>query len=176
MALGSFATATNVSPMPTARAPTPMRRNVPDDVPARCPPSEACACAVPGAPSHATEAITQARAPRRRPVLERLLKIHIELHPPLRPAVVGRVVDRAHAREIVEPGEIARIVLAVAPRQAPAAERVHDADRVVVEDVRAGEADVEPPRADVEPAVDLEVDRELCRCVERVRQPHGITG
>src|SRR5262249_27156553 len=151
------ATATNVSPMPTARAPTPMRRNVADDVPARCPPSEPCACAAPGTPTPAA-AQPMATSAASRP--GRLLQVHIELHPPLASAVVRRVRNRAHAREVVEAREIAGVVLAVAPRQPLAVERIHDVDRVVVEHVRAREADVEAPRADVEPAVDLEVERE----------------
>src|SRR5215468_404341 len=35
MVEGSFATATNASPMPTARAPTPILRKLPPDVPTR---------------------------------------------------------------------------------------------------------------------------------------------
>src|SRR5436190_19237005 len=110
MALGSFATATNVSPMPTARAPTPILRNVADDVPARWPPSEPCARAMPGTTGSA-RAIAAARQPasvrervpkRAASWPERLLTIHIELGPPHGVAVVRRVVDRAHARELVE--------------------------------------------------------------------------
>src|SRR6185503_11871387 len=105
MALGSFATATNVSPMPTARAPTPMRRNVADDVPARCPPSEPCARAAPGATRSARAiAVESSAAGLPAPFAagaasppERLLEIDIELGPPHAGAVARGVVDRAHA-------------------------------------------------------------------------------
>src|SRR5262249_25460703 len=145
MALGSLATATNVSPMPTARAPTPMRRNVADDVPARCPPSEPCARATCGTnnrtvSSSRAASLPERHAKRRASLLERLSKIHIELGPPHAAAVVRWVGDRAHVRELVEAREESRVVLAVAPAQARAAERIHDVDRVVVEDVRARDA------------------------------------
>src|SRR5258706_11278951 len=125
MALGSLATATNVSPMPTARAPTPMRRNVAEDVPARWPPSDVCARLVPAdasSPSRAAHAASR-------------LEVHIELHPPLGAAVVGRVVHRLHARELVETREQARVVLPVPPHQTQPVERVHHADRPVLEHV-----------------------------------------
>src|SRR5262245_60425923 len=170
MALGSFATATNVSPMPTARAPTPMRRNVPDDVPARWPPSEPCARATEASSSPPAKAMARRAAS----LPDRLLEIDIELRPPHAVAVVRGVVDRAHVLELVEAGEVTRVGLAVAPAQPAAGERVHDVDGVVAEDVRAGDAEVEAALAELEPAVDLEIDRELRRGVERVRQPHRV--
>src|SRR5262245_55869102 len=159
--------------MPTARAPTPMRRNVPLDVPARCPPSEPCACALAGASSSAAAtaiASGAASSPEGR------LEVHIELGPPRAAAVVRWVVDRAHTRELVESGEVARVGQAVAPARPPAAVRVDHIDSEVIENVRARDAEVEAPGPEQEPAVDLEVDRELRRRVARVRQPHRVGG
>src|SRR5690349_622679 len=128
MALGSFATATNVSPMPTARAPTPMRRNVAEDVPARWPPSVPCACAVP-APSRAAPVTSAIRS-------RRGSEVDIELQPPLRPGtVVGRVVHLAHVRVVVEAGDVVRVELALAPHPAEARDRVDAVVDVVVEHV-----------------------------------------
>src|SRR5215831_19702114 len=149
MALGSFATATNVSPMPTARAPTPMRRNVADDVPARCPPSE------PWANAGADVAHSASHASANRP--ERLLEIHIELEPPHAAAVVRGIAHGRRVRGLVETAEQPRVVVAVAPGEPEAVVRVDHADRAVVEDVRALDAEIEAPRADVEPAVELQV-------------------
>src|SRR5580765_499893 len=178
MALGSFATATNVSPMPTARAPTPIRRNVADDVPARWPPSEPWACAARGASAPASRITSAPASPPRRRAAHRAgvrrSEIDIELCLPHAVAVVRGVVDRAHAREVVEAGEVARVVLAVTPARAQAAESVHDIERVVVEDVRARDAEVVALGAELEPAIELEIHRELRRRVARVRQPHGI--
>src|SRR4051812_45246760 len=116
MAEGSFATATNVSPMPTARAPTPMRRNVAEDVPALWPPSEPWAWAV-----IATNNAASVRKPvrvsraglgvhRNRPTLApgiRRSEVDIELQPPLRArAVVRRVVDLGDVREIVQAADV----------------------------------------------------------------------
>src|SRR5262249_5210165 len=186
MALGSFATATNVSPMPTARAPTPMRRNVADEVPARCPPSEPCASAGPaGAHRDASAARTIAiedasllrrLAERAASSPERLLEIHIELEPPPAAAVVPRIAHPRRGGGLVEAAEQPRVVATVAPGEPEAVVRVDLADGPVVEDVRALQAEVEAARADVEPAVELEVDRQLRRRVPRVRQPHRIAG
>src|SRR5262245_5563119 len=165
MALGSLATATNVSPIPTARAPTPMRRNVADDVPARCPPSVTCAPASPHA--HSTPSASSAPPGS--------LEVHIELEPPLAAgAVVGRIVHLAHAHVVVDVGHVRRVVLARAEDAAAAGDPVHAVVDVVVEDVRALEAQVEAGVPEPEPVIDLEVGRDLDRRVPRVRQADGV--
>src|SRR5262245_14181234 len=108
MALGSFATATNVSPRPTARAPTPMRRKVPDAVPARCPPSVACAPAAHGSSSRSAEASAA-----------RKLEVDVKRQPPERARpVVRRIVHLADADEVVHTRDVARIELPLAPHVA----------------------------------------------------------
>src|SRR5712692_4891668 len=103
--------------MPTARAPTPMRRNVADDVPARCPPSEPCACADPAA-SRTTRPASAAS-------VRRGSEVDIELQPPLRTgSVVGRIVHLAHVGEVVQAAHMGRIELALAPHPATAGDGV----------------------------------------------------
>src|SRR6476660_3182572 len=89
MVEGSLATATNASPMPTGRAPTPILRKVPAEVPTRWPPSEVCARAGPAD----TRAIAKARGTS--------LEVIVESHAPLRARqVVRRVLERAHDQRL----------------------------------------------------------------------------
>src|SRR5580765_4866800 len=182
MALGSFATATNVSPMPTARAPMPMRRNVADDVPARWPPSEACANAVAGA-SNATSVTSMAnrangrRGPDRARARRagRMLEVRIKLQLPLRAgSIVGRVIHLAHLGVVGEPADVVRVVLPLPPDAAEAGDRIDAIVDVVVEQVRGRDAEVETAGPGHEPAVQLEVRRVLHRRVLRIRQADRV--
>src|SRR5438046_8065656 len=169
MALGSLAPATKVSPMPSARAPTPMRRNVPDDVPARCSPSELCAMAGEAAP------ISAAAVAAKRPARRKRSEIDIELRSPLGAgAVVRRVIDSANANELVQAVDVVGIEAAFAPDVALAGDRIDAIDEVVVEDVRALQAQVEAAAHHLEPAVHLDVGGDLERSVHRVGQPDRI--
>src|SRR5262245_33815369 len=119
--------------MPTARAPMPMRRNVADDVPARWPPSEPCACAP--APAHASStAAAVARAVHRAVRdIESPLEVHIELKPPLRPgSVVRRIAHLRDVHEIVHPADVRGIELAMTPDAAPAGDRIDAVVQIVV--------------------------------------------
>src|SRR5438876_11787076 len=123
MAVGSFATATNDSPSASARAPMPILRNEPDEVPARCSPSLHWARAVEALPTSTTNARAAAHTRRSEVIVER--------HPPLRPrAVVRRIVHVLLAQIGVVPrvGEQRRVVGAHPPDPPSAAHRVHPVD------------------------------------------------
>src|SRR5260221_7947044 len=144
--------------MPTARAPTPIRRNVAEDVPARCPPSEPWACA--GSAASRTARMASPAS------VCRWSEIDIELQPPLRAgSVVGRIVHLTHAGEVVQAAHVVRIELALAPHPAAAGDGVDAIVDVVVEHVRAREAHVESPLRQLEPAGELDVPRVLHRRV-----------
>src|SRR5512137_1591464 len=86
IAEGSFATATNASPMPTARAPTPIFRNDPEEVPARWLPRSNCASATPGPNRRSASANAEAAFLGS--------EVIVELESPRDAvAVVGRIVD-----------------------------------------------------------------------------------
>src|SRR5262249_16687452 len=106
--------------MPTARAPTPSRRDVADDGPGRWPPGGARARA---------EAATRSSAATRP---AKRLQIDIELQPPLRArTVVRRVVDLGDVREVVQAADVVRVVLALAPDPAASRDRVDAVVEVV---------------------------------------------
>src|SRR5262245_57232390 len=122
--------------MPCARAPTPMRRNVADEVPSRWLPNPPCAraelCAI-------TRARHAAASAERRTELE----VHIELEPPCRAAaVVRRIVDQAGLHVIVEAVDVVRIEGAFAPHVALAGDRIDAIDHLGAEDVVALQAQI----------------------------------
>src|SRR6185295_11312956 len=92
--------------MPTGRAPTPILRKVPDEVPTRWPPREVWAQA---RSTEAKPAAARSTAPARR-----TLEVIVEAHPPLRRRqIVGGIPEGADqqglARGGVEGGEPAGI-------------------------------------------------------------------
>src|SRR5436309_11827166 len=127
MAEGSLATATNASPRPVARAPSPILRKVPEAVPARCSPSVNCARAG-AAASDATSTARPAAAASRDAARRAGLEVVIKREPPLRRRpVVGRVVHLGLLDEIVDV-EHRRVVLAHAPHPATAGDAVDAVD------------------------------------------------
>src|SRR6516225_404711 len=165
IALGSLATATNASPIPTARAPTPILRKVPDEVPVRCSPRLNWARAGAG-----TSAASARTASSGSPALRHAgLEVVVKLQPPLdRRTVVRRVVDLRDPRVVVDEREVAAIVRADPPHPAESGDRIDAVDHVGVEDVETGEAQVEPPAPEGEDPVDAQVGGGLERRVARI--------
>src|SRR5262249_25785014 len=131
MALGSLATATKASPSPTARAPTPIFKNWPDVVPARCSPSASCA----EAGAAAAASVSSARASGAS------LEVIVELEPVLGARAEVRGVVHV-SLEVVEVGRERRVldrigidVRAHARRRRLAGDAVDDLHDAVVEDV-----------------------------------------
>src|SRR2546428_5685939 len=169
--------ATNASPREAARAPTPILRNEPEDVPARWLPSSNWARAGVARSSPASSA---ARATA--------LEVIVELEPPLGPRPVVRRVVHLRLPDVsvvLHAREQRRIVGARAPHAAEPGHRVHPVDDVIVEDVRAEQAEVEAPptraEAPVEPQIGGELERRVLRVGlrrllrERVRGRVGAT-
>src|SRR5262245_8506078 len=101
-----------------------MRRKVPDDVPARCPPSELWACAVTGAAAISAASASGARARS---------EVDIELKPPRGArTVVGRVVHLGNPGVVVDVRHVRGVVLALAPHVALARDLVDTVDEPVV--------------------------------------------
>src|SRR6185369_1259834 len=139
--------------IPTARAPTPMRRNPPDEVPMRWLPS-ACACAVVASSGNISASVAASAAAGRQAV--RRSEIDIEDQPPFgAAAVVRRIVDGPGLHVVVEAVHVGRIELALAPHVALAGHLVDAIDHAGAEDVRRLQARHPPPPDQPERTVEL---------------------
>src|SRR5258705_9618399 len=137
MVEGSFATATNASPMPTARAPMPILRKLPPEGPTRWLPTP-CASARPGATSKRTPSSASGTSPCRAP-----LEVIVDSEPdPQRLPVVGRV--REHRVDVERRG---LHVLPLPGLWRLAGRRVDALDDLPVEDVFAHQVEVQDFRS-----------------------------
>src|SRR5262245_11831354 len=125
--------------MPTGRAPTPILRKVAAEVPTRWPPSDVWARAGTGAPS--AKAATRRRAPG--------LEVIIDSRAPLRAGqVVRRVAEHADQQRFArrfarQPGQLLFREQSLAGLVAVSGQRIDAARDLGVEDVGAGEREIE---------------------------------
>src|SRR5262245_14601127 len=168
IALGSSATATNVPPMPCARAPTPMRRKVADDVPSRWLPNPPWARAEPCAIVSATSVSARAQP-------QMALEVHIELEPPgCAAAVVRRIVDDSGLHVIVQAVDVIGIERALAPYVALPRDRIDAVDHLGPEDVVALQAQIAAAIEHRKSIVQLEIGHDLEWGVLRIGQPDRV--
>src|SRR5688572_15356089 len=106
MVEGSFATATNDSPMPTARAPTPILRKLPALVPTRWPPTDDWASA-----GQSGKTMTASAMPTR---TEATLEVIVDSQPPARRRPIDAGVSEN--RVALELGRLPVLTLALLGR------------------------------------------------------------